>query len=136
MNLTDELKKLEDLHWRGALSDAEYAKAKDALVTKTAPPALPRVEGIDRRLAQHFMPTPMMALIPGIGIGMFGIVWTILAISITSGAPAEGPFIVAKFAFPLFGLIFTGVAVFMAMAGYRKAKQYEADRQRRDPAAK
>lgn len=36
----------------------------------------------------------------------FGGLWTILAIAITSAAPNEFPFIVAKFVFPLFGVLF------------------------------
>ncbi len=42
----------------------------------------------------------------------FGVLWTILAIAITSGAPDDGPFVVAKIVFPLFGVLFVLMALF------------------------
>ncbi|HEY3322926.1 MAG TPA: hypothetical protein VGP72_20900 [Planctomycetota bacterium] len=42
----------------------------------------------------------------------FGILWTIMAIAITSSAPNEGPFPVAKIVFPLFGVVFILAALF------------------------
>lgn len=43
----------------------------------------------------------------------FGMLWTILAIAITSSAPSEGPFIVAKIIFPAFGILFIISALFV-----------------------
>ena len=42
MNIADELKKLQDLHASGGLSEAEYARAKDAILNDAAtPPPMP-----------------------------------------------------------------------------------------------
>jgi uncharacterized Tic20 family protein len=46
MNITDELKKLQDLHQSGGLTDEEYARAKDAILRAAVsvpppPPAAP-----------------------------------------------------------------------------------------------
>lgn len=149
VNLSDELKKLEDLHWRGALSPAEYAKAKDALVSRASPPPLPDVDRIDQEWAAErqkylmhskgrtFTPTPMMTLVPGLAMGVFGILWTVLAVSVTGGGPAEGPFAVARFVFPAFGVLFTVLAVVVAIYGYRKALEYQkAEAAYRDRRAK
>ena len=37
MNVADELKKLQDLHQSGGLSDAEFARAKEAILRSAAP---------------------------------------------------------------------------------------------------
>jgi hypothetical protein len=41
MSLTDELRKLQELHQSGALTDEEFAKAKEALLNAPAPPPGP-----------------------------------------------------------------------------------------------
>ena len=41
----------------------------------------------------------------------FGVLWTILAFSLTSSGPDEGAFRVAKFVFPGFGILFTIFAI-------------------------
>lgn len=46
----------------------------------------------------------------------FGVLWTIMAIAITSGAPSHGPFAVAKIVFPLFGVLFILAALFVGKA--------------------
>ena len=54
---------------------------------------------------------------------VFGVLWTILAIAITSSAPSDGPFVVAKVVFPLFGVFF----VVASLLGMRKDRP-EAER--------
>ena len=67
--------------------------------------------------------------------GAFGVLWTIMAIAITGGAPDVGPFSVAKVIFPLFGILFTGAAIVFGVYCNVRAKKYqeayEAYRQRR-----
>jgi hypothetical protein len=44
MSIADELKKLQDLHASGGLTDAEYAKAKEAVLSGTPVPEAPSSE--------------------------------------------------------------------------------------------
>jgi hypothetical protein len=44
MSIADELKKLQDLHASGGLTDAEYAKAKEAVLRGTPVPEAPSGE--------------------------------------------------------------------------------------------
>ncbi len=64
------------------------------------------------------------------GIGamtvFFGGIWTVMAIAITSSGPDWGPFRVAKFVFPLFGIGFMLAGIFGSTMVYHRAKQYEA----------
>ncbi len=78
---------------------------------------------------QQSLPTKTGAVVLGTAMGGFGLLWTLFAggivsMGIGSGAPA---FIGI---FPLFGLIFIGVAVFGAISTYNKADSYERARQR------
>jgi hypothetical protein len=57
--------------------------------------------------------------------GGFGLLWTIMAIAMTGSAPAEGPFVVAKVIFPLFGILFTIGAVVAGIKGASAAGQFE-----------
>jgi DNA-directed RNA polymerase subunit RPC12/RpoP len=85
--------------------------------------------------AKH-LPSRGGATAAGVMVCVFGVIWTIMAVAITSGAPDVGPFQVAKFAFPAFGVAFIIFGIFMAMNNYRKAQEYERAyrryRQRRD----
>lgn len=89
----------------------------------------------DKHGAKH-LPTKGTATASGCMLCVGGTIWTIMAIAITSGAPNFGPFQVAKFAFPAFGVAFVIFGIFMAMNNYRKAEDYERAyrryRQRRD----
>ena len=51
MGIADELQKLHDLHAAGALTDEEYARAKEALLAKPAPGVQDQLEDIARH--QH-----------------------------------------------------------------------------------
>lgn len=141
MSLADELAKLEELRRSGALTDTEFAQAKAKLLAGEAAPANGAVadklgeqlaevryqnelERIDRewqierekymvtgRYGRRYVPTPVMGRATAAIGGLFGVLWTIMAVSITSGAPDDGPFAIAKVIFPLFGVLFTGAAI-------------------------
>jgi hypothetical protein len=155
MSLVDELAKLEQLRRSGALSDAEFAKAKAALLNEapTGPgpqlgehladqlaevkyqnelAQIDREWEIERRqyliqgqygIAQE--PTAGMGLGAAIVGGVFGAFWTIFAVSLTGGAPDDGPFTIAKVFFPLFGVLFTVGAIAYGVHAYSKAQKYQ-----------
>ena len=52
------------------------------------------------------LPNEGMAALSGVIVVVFGCLWTVMAIAITWSAPDHGPFQVAKFAFPAFGVVF------------------------------
>lgn len=71
--------------------------------------------------------------VPGAGdvvgpvlVGLFGIFWCFMAISMTRMAPGEGPFPVLKIVFPLFGVIFTIMAVVVAVRNAGKLSEYRS----------
>src|SRR4051794_21535805 len=154
MSLADDLTKLEELRRTGALTDAEFAQAKAQLLAGGAAPAGDAVaeklgeqlaetryqnelERIDRewqierekymvpdRFGRRHVPTVGGGLTGAVVIGVFGVFWTIMAFSITSGAPDEGPFGLVKVFFPLFGVVFTVFGVYMGIQAAGKAEAY------------
>jgi hypothetical protein len=82
------------------------------------------------------IPTAAAGIGGGIVIGVFGAIWTVMAVAITGGAPNVGPFAIVKVVFPLFGILFTAGGIWMGVHVYRKAdaynKAFEAYRRRRD----
>lgn len=76
------------------------------------------------------LPNESGSLIGGIVIGVFGCIWTVMAIALLSGAPAVGAFSVAKFLFPAFGVLFVVFGVSASMRSYDKAAKYRAARLR------
>jgi len=134
MSIVDELEKLEDLRRRGVLDDDEFAKAKAALLDGTPDASeqplrehladqlaevkqqnelaqLDREWEIERqqyliadRWGRRYVPTPGIAIAVAVFGGVFGLIWTIMAVAITNGAPDVGAFSIAKVAFPIFGL--------------------------------
>lgn len=56
---------------------------------------------------------------------VFGVIWTAMAIGITSGAPSFGPFAIAKVVFPIVGIGITIGAIVMGVVGANKAAEYE-----------
>jgi hypothetical protein len=155
MSIADDLTKLEQLRHNGALSDDEFARAKAALLSGSPAGADPQLgqhladqlaevkhqnelAQIDREWAmerEQFMVMTQygrkMIPTPGIGIGMaliggvFGALWTIVALSITGNAPDEGPFPIFKMIFPAFGVIFTIGAIAMGLYVYSRALKYQ-----------
>src|SRR5437764_601090 len=136
MSIADELQKLEDLRRSGALSETEFARAKAAVLAGAAAPARPAVEQhladqlgevryqnelarLDReweaererymitdRYGRRYLPTPGMGIGMAIVGGVFGVLWTVMAVAITGSAPDVGAFSIAKAVFPLFGVVF------------------------------
>lgn len=76
------------------------------------------------------MPNSGGAVVGGFVAVAFGVVWTAMAIGITSGAPAEGPFGVARIVFPAFGILFIVGGFIAAMNQHQKAGEYRAAEQR------
>ncbi len=76
------------------------------------------------------VPTEAGAIGGGVAITLFGCVWLAMAIGITSSAPDVGPFVIAKVAFPLFGLVFIVSGIVMSMNSYSKAGDYRAAERR------
>jgi hypothetical protein len=76
------------------------------------------------RYGIRYLPTKGQGMAGAAIIGVFGVFWTIMAFSITSGAPDEGPFSIAKIFFPLFGIAFTVFGVYMGIHTTRKAEEY------------
>ena len=71
------------------------------------------------------LPSEGTAAIGGIVAAVAGCIWTAMAIAITSSAPDFGPFKVAKFAFPAFGVVFVVFGIFLSVHTYRKAQDYQ-----------
>lgn len=74
---------------------------------------------------KSYAPSKKMAIGSGLAATAFGVLWTIMAIAITSSAPNFGPFAAAKVIFPLFGLVFVGVAIWGAVQGYQMTEKLE-----------
>lgn len=72
---------------------------------------------------RSFAPSKGIAIGGGVATATFGVLWTVMAIAITSSAPNVGPFAVAKVIFPLFGLVFVGAAIFGSMKAYRMSER-------------
>jgi hypothetical protein len=155
MSIADDLSKLEELRRTGALSEAEFAKAKAALLNES--PGGPEAQlgehlaaelaevryqnelaRIDReweierqqyllsdRYGHTHVPTAGQSIGAAIAIGIFGIFWTIMAVSLTASAPDVGPFFIAKLIFPLFGVVFTVGGVALGVYAYSKAQKYQ-----------
>lgn len=155
MSIADELQKLEELRRGGSLTDEEFAQAKArVLAGSSSSPGeqagqqlsehlaevrhqneLARVDRewemerqkyfITDRYGRRHIPTSGM----GIGIaavgGIFGLLWTIMAISITGSGPADGPFGVARVVFPLFGVVLIVGAIGYGIYCYSRAQEYE-----------
>ncbi len=97
MNVADELKKLQELHQSGALSDEEFAAGMDAVFAGGA--TANEIECLDRewqlererytvtgKLGKRYFPSRAMSFLYGLANVGFGIVW------ITYGASTGAPF--------------------------------------------
>jgi uncharacterized Tic20 family protein len=74
MNIADELEKLQQLHQRGGLSDQDYAKAKDALLSGRPNPAIPEIEQQTRQWAMFLH----LSLLAGFIVPLAGLLVPIL----------------------------------------------------------
>jgi hypothetical protein len=152
MSIADELQKLEDLRRSGALSETEFAKAKAAVLAGATdrPPVeqhlsdqlgevryqneLARLDReweaererymITDRYGRRYLPTPGMGIGMAIVGGVFGVLWTVMAVAITGSAPGGGPFDIAKIVFPLFGVVFVVAAIGYGLYAYSRAQEY------------
>jgi hypothetical protein len=136
MSLADDLTKLEELRRTGALSEKEFAQAKAQLLGGPAPAGEAVADALAEQLAETRYQNELNRIdrewqierekymaadrygrrhVPTVGTGratsiiggVFGTFWTIMAFTITSGAPDFAPFSLAKVFFPLFGIAFT-----------------------------
>jgi hypothetical protein len=156
MGLADELQKLDQLRRDGVLSDAEFAQAKARLLAGEAAPADPslgqhladqlaevryqnELARIDRewemererylirgRYGRRDVPTTAMAVGIGLVSGIGGLLWLVMAVAITGSAPDVGPFLIAKYVFPLFGVAFIIGGIAWAFHVYSQAQKYQA----------
>ena len=75
---------------------------------------------------RRIIPTTGAGIGSAIGIGVVGVIWTIMSFAITGGAPDEGPFAIAKLVFPLFGVAVTVGGIVMGIYVFNKAEVYNA----------
>lgn len=144
MSLSDEIRKLQELHQTGALTDEEFARAKAGVLSagpftidsvQTAPLGehlqqirlQNEIERLDReweferekymitgRYGRRRVPSDGGSLLAALLVGGFGGAWTIFALSM--GAPAV---------FPIFGFVFVVLGVSASLSGLGKAGQYQ-----------
>lgn len=153
-NLVDQLRALSELHQQGSLTSSEFeaAKAKLLATGAVAPQssssvivlqnelaALDRHWTIERekyRVAGRYnssIPKPNSGTSAGIGITIFGAIWTLFAIFIASGATSAGAPLIF-WLFPLFGVFFIVTGLIKSGEMNEKADAYkiaEADYQRK-----
>lgn len=79
----------------------------------------------DKRGNRH-VPSGNGAMIGAFTVAGFGLLWTIMAVSITQLAPNFGPFAIAKVIFPLFGVGFIVFAIFGGISTKQKATQFRS----------
>jgi hypothetical protein len=147
MSMADELRKLQDLHAAGTLSDDEFAAAKATVLAGGHPdtPADGNLDGhleeikrqndvaqLDRewamererymvpgRYGYRYVPNRGMSLLGGLLVTGFGILWTVMAASM-----------VAPVFFPLFGLLFIFAGLGVSAYSFLQANRYEEARLR------
>ena len=140
-NLSDEIRKLQELHDTGALTDEEFARAK-ATVLCAEPSQLGQGDGVHRQLGQirlqneiarldrewnlerekylisnkygtRSVPNEWGNLLVGLLLGGFGVFFTVSAAS--TGTPAI---------FVIFSGIFTLIGAGAGISGFAKAGEY------------
>lgn len=146
MALADELRKLQELHDNGSLTDAEFAAAKAKVLAQDAAPAKDQamqehleeikaqnaVAQLDRQWAmerERYMvagnygvrqlPSKALSVLGGVVITGFGIVWTAMAANMGGGFEGAPSF------FPLFGVLFILAGIGFSIYSFSKASQYE-----------
>lgn len=156
MSLADEMRKLQELHQSGGLSDSEFAAAKAAVLAGGAEAAgdalreelkeirrqteLARLDQEWSLERERYMIAGQygyrsrrgMALAGGATVVAFGLLWTIMATAMVGNF--GGPFLM----FPLFGVLFIAFGAGLSIYTYTRAAAYDqahAAYQRRRAAA-
>jgi hypothetical protein len=149
MALADELRKLQELHDSGSLTDAEFAAAKakvlaqpsggpagasdedvqqqlEEIKVQTALTRLDQQWALEResymimgRYGYRRLPSKGLSVFGGIAVTIFGIFWTVMALNIRGGFGGPVGF------FPLFGVLFILVGIGVSIYSFNKASQYE-----------
>lgn len=97
--------------------DRHWAKQRESLL-------------VDPHEMASRVPPRSSAWIGGVFTTCFGVLWTVMAISMTQTAPDFGAFRVAKLIFPLFGAGFVLFGILVSLNAHRKAKEYESAERR------
>lgn len=143
MGIGDQLQKLDELRRQGALTDQEFAIAKQKILTEpssidTGPLAelkaqneiaqLDRAWELERqnymvqgRYGNSYIPTEGSSLIGGVILATVGVVWTMFAFALTG----FGQLGLISLAFPGFGICFVLFGVGMSIHSFWKAGQYK-----------
>ena len=147
MSIADELEKLDELRRRGVLSAEEFEAGKqkilsgdgdtdsygqlDEIKAQNEIAELDREWDLDRenyqvrgKYGQRYTPSKTGSLVGGVVIVAFGLFWTAMASSMSSGMPGGFGF------FPLFGVLFIIAGIVMSIRGFAKASQYDQAQQR------
>jgi hypothetical protein len=144
MSIADEIEKLESLLRSGTLTQEEFQRAKEKVLsapsaessqqleeikTQNAVAQLDREWELERenymmtgRYGNRYLPKTESSIAGGIILVGFGTFWTLMTLSM--GAPIF---------FPIFGIVFVGIGVVNCITGIRKAAQYQyAERRYRE----
>jgi hypothetical protein len=144
MSISDELERLETLRQSGTLTQEEFQRAKERVLsappvessqqleeikTQNAIAQLDREWELERenymmtgRYGNRYLPKTESSIAGGIILVGFGTFWTLMTLS--TGAPIF---------FPIFGVVFVGIGVVNCITGIRKAGQYQfAERRYRE----
>jgi hypothetical protein len=148
MGISDELQKLHDLHRQGALTDEEFARAKEALLARPAPDVQDQLaeiarrqeaERIDReweRERERLLVTGTQGgtYVDGKHVGGYPVRYvptrtaSVLSGVFTVAAGLVWMIVTASMGaggFALFGLVFIAVGVGWAVYAYGRAEAYE-----------
>jgi hypothetical protein len=144
MNIAEEIRKLQELHVSGALTDAEFAQAKARVLAGETEAAqadalrdqlseLQREQALDRldrawdreresymvtsRYGHRYRPSKVNSIIMAAGIVGFGLIWGFTAV--TFGGGLHGGL------FPLLGAVFVAFGLGMASFSFVRANQYD-----------
>ena len=143
MSIADEIRKLDELRQSGALSEEEFARAKEAVLEGKAPDEA--VEQVSRRqdvadldreweikkekymirgkYGHRSVPSKGQSVLGGLIVAGFGVFWTVGAFGMSSSFPDD--FGVMPKIFPFFGVMFVLFGVGMCVHSYNKAVEYE-----------
>ncbi len=130
MSIADELRRLQELHEQGGLTDEEFAKAKvlagmqehlEEIKEQHDVATLDREWAAERegymvtgKYGNRYIPNKGASLITGFIVTIGGMMWTILAANM--GAPVF---------FPIFGLLCVLLGLGISIYSFLKADEYE-----------